>query len=153
MRRKAERWADKACRQYRNGHKKMARLSCYILRVIYSCEFSEEVDFSSSAQLVHNGLGCVFHPKTKVGKNCKIYQNVTLGGNGKIIDGKVTKGGPILEENVAVFTGACVLGPIKIGHDSVIGANTVITRDVPPHSLVYGNPAKITDLKFKYKFD
>lgn len=152
MRRKAEKLADKACNYYQRKQFRLARICCYILRVVYGCEFSGEVRFHNNAQLVHNGLGCVFHPKTVIGENCKIYQNVTLGGNGKIVDGKETVGAPILEENVAVFAGACVLGPIRIGHDSVIGANAVITKNVPPHSLVYGNPAKITGLKFEYKF-
>jgi serine O-acetyltransferase len=153
MRRKAEKWADKACRQYKDGKRIRCKISSTILRVIYACDFPGEVAFSNTAQLVHNGLGCVFHPKTVIGDHCKIYQNVTLGGNGKIINGKPTIGAPILEENVAVFAGACVLGPIRIGHDSVIGANTVITKDVPPHHLVFGNPAQITELKFAYKFD
>ena len=85
--------------------------------------------------------------------NTKIYQNVTIGGNGKIINGRVQTGAPVLQDNVAVFAGACVLGPITIGHDSIIGANSVITKDVPPNSLVFGNPATIKKLNFKYKFD
>lgn len=155
MRRKAEKLADKACFYYRKGRKIRSKFICIILRMVFACEFSGECDFDSSAQLVHNGLGCVFHPKAKIGKNCKIYQNVTLGGNGKIIDGRevINRGAPRLEENVAVFAGACVLGPISIGHDSIIGANAVITKDVPPNSLVFGNPAIITTLKFKYNFD
>ncbi|MBO5632537.1 MAG: serine acetyltransferase [Aeriscardovia sp.] len=122
------------------------------MRTIFSFDFRPEVILGEKVQFIHNGLGTVFHPKTKIGNNCKIYQNVTLGGNGKIIDGATTKGAPTLEENVAVFCGACVLGPITIGHDSIIGANAVITKDVPPNSLVFGNPAIVKELKFKYDF-
>ena len=91
------------------------------------------------------------HPKTVIGENCKIYQNVTLGGNGKIVNGSTEKGAPTLENNVAVFCGACVLGHITIGHDSYIGANAVVTKDVPPYAVVCGNPAKI--LKYRFSSD
>ena len=153
MRRKAELCLDKAHTHYIRKQYKLAALYVGILRIFFSCDIPAEVEFSKSAQLVHNGLGCVMHPKTIVGENCKIYQNVTLGGNGKIINGKPIKGAPKLEDNVAVFSGACVLGPITIGHDSIIGANAVVTKDVPPCSLVFGNPAIVKELNFEYNFD
>lgn len=124
----------------------------YLLRIVFGCDIPVTVQFGDNIQLIHNGLGVVMHPQTIIGNNCKIYQNVTLGGNGKIINGETQVGAPVLEDNVAVFSGACVLGPIRIGHDSYIGANCVVTRDVPPNSLVYGNPMIITSRKYKYDF-
>lgn len=150
--RKTEYLVRRAINCQRRGYCRLSKFYCYILRILFACDFSGEVDFAPSAQLIHNGLGCVFHPKSKIGENCKIYQNVTLGGNGKIIDGVTQKGGPTLENNVAVFAGACVLGPITIGHDTIIGANAVVTKDIPPHSLVFGNPAIVKELTFEYDF-
>ena len=152
MKRKAEKLVIKAHKFYLRKQFKIAYIYTLILRMVFSCDIPAETDFDASSQLVHNGLGCVFHPKARIGKNCKIYQNVTLGGNGKIVNGSPIKGGPILEDNVAVFAGACVLGPIKIGHDSIVGANAVVTKDVPPNSLVVGNPAIIKPLSFEYYF-
>lgn len=153
MRRKAEKILDKSRKYYCKKKYKMASIYTTILRVIFSCDIPAEVQFAKSAQLVHNGLGCVFHPKTIIGENCKIYQNVTLGGNGKVVDGITIKGAPHLEDNVAVFAGACVLGPVTIGHDSIIAANAVVTKNVPPKSLVLGNPAIVKELKFNYNFE
>lgn len=153
MQRKAEKCLEKAHNYYVRKWYKLARVYEWILRVAFSCDIPAEVEFSKSAQLIHNGLGCVIHPKAIIGDDCKIYQNVTLGGNGKILNGKPVKGAPKLENNVAVFSGACVLGPITIGHDSIIGANAVVTKDIPPHSLVFGNPAIVKVLNFEYNFD
>lgn len=147
-----EKLAYKACYAYKKNNKLKAKCYRLFMRVIFSCDFRPEISLGKNVQFIHNGLGCVFHPKTIIGNRCKIYQNVTLGGNGKIIDGITVKGGPTLEDNVAVFSGACVLGPITIGHDSIIGANAVITKDVPPNSLIFGNPAIVKELKFKYDF-
>ena len=153
MKRKAEKIFIKSHSLYKKRKYKQAHIYTMILRIIFACDMPAEVEFSPSAQLVHNGLGCVFHPKTIVLDNCKIYQNVTIGGNGKIINGQTQKGAPTLEKNVAVFSGACVLGPIRIGHDSIIAANAVVTKDVPPCSLVVGNPAVVKKLTFNYNFD
>lgn len=153
MRRKAEKILENARKYYINKHYRLALIYTNMLRIIFACDIPAEVQFPTSSQLVHNGLGCVFHPKTIIGENCKIYQNVTLGGNGKIVNGEPITGAPKLENNVAVFAGACVLGPITIGHDSIIGANAVVTKDVPPHSLVFGNPAIVKKLTFEYNFD
>ncbi|MGX8703348.1 MAG: serine O-acetyltransferase [bacterium] len=64
----------------------------------------------------------------------------------------MNQGAPVLEEGVAVFAGACVLGPVTIGENSIIGANAVVTKDVPPNCLVYGNPAVIREKNFEYNF-
>ena len=152
--RKSERLVIKMNACFSKGKNKRAALYSLIIRIVFACDIQPGTSIDETVQLIHNGLGCVFHPKTIIGKNCKIYQNVTLGGNGKIVDGKImNQGAPILEDNVAVFAGACVLGPITIGAGSVVGANAVITKDVPPHSLVFGNPATVKPLSFEYNFD
>lgn len=141
----AEKWMYKAT--------KGSRFYSKILRVIFSCDIPTTVKVGRNVKLPYNGMGVVVHGKTQIGDNCVIYQNVTLGGNGKIIDGKINKGAPILEDGVAIFCGACVLGPITIGKNSYIAANTVVTKDVPPNSLVVGNPAVIRERTFEYNFD
>lgn len=127
-RRVAEKWVEKKSTFYH-----------YLLRIIFSCDIPTTVDFGKNLKLPHNGLGVVIHDKAKIGNDCSIYQNVTLGGNGKLYNGiKTNTGGPVIEDRVKISCGACILGPITIGHDSIVGANAVVTKNVPPNSLVVG---------------
>lgn len=94
--------------------------------------------------------GCVvIHPLVILGKNVSIMQGVTIGGNmGKIRDGMSA---PCVGDNVFIGAGAKVLGPVKIGKNSMIGANAVVINDVPKNSLAAGVPAQVIkkiDLSF-----
>lgn len=77
-----------------------------------------------------------------IGANCVVRHGVTLGGNHnrKAADGRTL---PLLEDNVSVGPGAKILGPITIGSGSFIGANAVVTTDIPPNSIVAGIPARV----------
>lgn len=69
-----------------------------------------------------------------MGHNCQVFQQVTIGNEGGI---------PSIGDNVKICAGAKVIGPITIGDDVIIGANAVVTHDVPSHSVVAGVPARI----------
>lgn len=86
----------------------------------------------------HNG-GCVLGALC-IGDDVQIRHNVTLG---LAHHGAPLTSLPIIEERVLIGAGACVLGPVTIGHDSIIAANAVVTRDIPPYSLVGGIPGKV----------
>jgi len=88
-------------------------------------------------QLGYGGLGVVIHGRCRIGDNCHIDQNVTLGGTSKKLDV------PILGNNVYIGSGAKIIGPITIGNDVVIGANAVVVKDIPSCSLVVGIPGKV----------
>lgn len=88
------------------------------------------------------GKGLIFHhgfasmvSATSIGDNCHIFQQVTIGNS----HGKT----PIIGNNVTIYPGAKIFGDIKINDDVIIGANAVVTKDIPPHSIVAGIPAKI----------
>jgi serine O-acetyltransferase len=49
---------------------------------------------------------------------------------------------PTIEDRVDIGVGACILGEVTVGHDTVIGANSVVVKDVPPNSVVFGVPAR-----------
>ena len=75
-----------------------------------------------------------------IGDDVQIRHNVTLG---LAHHGAPLSTLPLIEERVVIGAGACVLGPITVGHDSVIAANAVVTHDVPPYSLVGGIPGRV----------
>ncbi|QOV87956.1 serine O-acetyltransferase [Humisphaera borealis] len=54
---------------------------------------------------------------------------------------------PIIEDRVDLGCGVAVLGPVRVGHDSTVGANAVVTKDIPPHSVAVGVPAKVIKRK------
>lgn len=84
--------------------------------------------------LIPHPNGLVFHPEVEIGPNCLIFQQVTLGSNGK--------GFPRIGGHVDIGAGAKILGPITIGDHARIGANSVVINDVPSGVTVAGIPAK-----------
>jgi serine O-acetyltransferase len=72
----------------------------------------------------------------EIGDRVTLYQGVTLGGTG-FARGKRH---PTLEDNVTVGSGAKLLGPVVVGRNAKVGANTVVIEDVPPETTVVGNP-------------
>jgi len=85
---------------------------------------------------IDHGMGVVVGETAEIADNVTLYQGVTLGGTGFATG----KRHPTVEDNVTIGSGAKLLGPIRIGHGSKIGANTVVIHDVPPNSTVVGNP-------------
>ena len=83
--------------------------------------------------------GIVIHPNCKIGPNCLIFQQVTLGSN----EAGMITGVPTLGGSVDVGAGAKILGPINIGDNAVIGANAVVLADVPANAVAVGIPARV----------
>ena len=77
----------------------------------------------------------------EIGNDVTIYQNVTLGGTNPST-GIGGKRHPTLEDDVVIGSGAQVLGPITVGRGAKVGANSVVTKDVPPGATVVGIPAR-----------
>jgi len=88
---------------------------------------------------IDHGMGTVIGETAEIGANVTLYHNVTLGG----VSWEKVKRHPTLEDHVVVGAGAQVLGPITIGAYSRIGANSVVVKDVPPHSVVVGVPGRV----------
>lgn len=85
--------------------------------------------------LIPHPNGIVIHPDTKIGVNCLIFQQVTIGTRGREV--------PVIAGHVDIGAGAKVLGGIQIGAHAQIGANAVVISDVPSRAVAAGVPAKI----------
>lgn len=121
------------------GLKFISRLISQISRFFTGIEIHPSVKIGNGVFIDH-GLGIVFGETTEIGDNCIIFQNVTLGGTGKI-DGKRH---PTIGNNVFIGANATILGPCPIGDNCKIGAETVIIdKEVPPNCTVVGAPGRI----------
>ena len=90
-------------------------------------------------------MGVVIGETSDIGDNVTIYHMVTLGGISPSInsnDQREVKRHPTLQDNVVVGSGAQVLGPITVGKNAKIGANAVVTKNVPENGIMIGIPAK-----------
>ncbi|MEN3008384.1 serine O-acetyltransferase [Pseudothermotoga sp.] len=116
----------------------LAYIFYYLKRVLFSMDIHPAAKIEPGVVIDH-GIGVVIGSTASVGSNTVIYQGVTLGAK-KICTGKRH---PDIGRNVLIGAGAKILGPIKVGDNSIIGANAVVLRDVPPNSLAVGVPARI----------
>ena len=94
---------------------------------------------------IDHGMGVVIGETSEIGDNVTIYHAVTLGGISPSINSdeqRYVKRHPTLKNNVVVGSGAQVLGPVIVGENAKIGANAVVTKDVPANAVMVGIPAK-----------
>lgn len=144
----------KALRAYRRAHWFYLRKHNFIAKLISACARKRTgIDIHPGATIgkglfIDHGVGLVIGETTEIGDNVTLYQGVTLGGTGK----DVGKRHPTLEDDVMVSAGAKILGPVRIGKGSKIGAGSVVLKDVPPYCTVVGVPGRVVRMhgeKFK----
>jgi serine O-acetyltransferase len=107
----------------------------YLSRVATGVEIHPAAKIGD-ALFIDHGAGVVIGETAEIGDNVTLYQGVTLGGTG-FARGKRH---PTVDDDVVIGSGAKLLGPIRVGSNSKIGANSVVIHDVPPNSTVVGNP-------------
>jgi serine O-acetyltransferase len=113
------------------------KLITLVIRLIWGCYLPSGATIGNNVSLGYGGIGTVIHERTVIGNNCRISSNVTIGGTSKKYDV------PKIGNSVYIGAGAVILGPIQIQDNVVIGANSVVTEDIPSACLVVGAPAKI----------
>lgn len=96
--------------------------------------------------VIDHGTGVVIGETAEIGDNVTLYHDVTLGGVAPSVDSAAqigTKRHPTLGNGVIVGSGAQILGPISIGEDARVGANAVVTSDIPAGVTAVGIPARV----------
>src|SRR5579875_3111461 len=124
-----------ASRLFRAGMPLPARLIATLTRSLTGIEIHPAAEIGPGLFIDH-GMGVVIGETAELGADVTIYQGVTLGGTGFATG----KRHPTVGDRVTIGSGAKLLGPITVGHDAKIGANTVVIHDVPPNSTVVGIP-------------
>ncbi len=124
---------------YRSHLRFLARLVSQVTRFFTGIEIHPGAKIKRGLFIDH-GIGVVIGETAKIGRNCVLFHNVTLGGTGK----HRGKRHPTIGDNVMIGTQATLLGPITIGNNAKIGAETVIiNKDVPANATVVGAPGRI----------
>ena len=122
----------------------IARIISQFSRFLTGIEIHPKAKIGKNLFIDH-GMGVVIGETSDIGDNVTIYHMATLGGISPSINSdnqRETKRHPTLHDNVVIGSGAQVLGPITIGKNAKIGANAVVTKDVPENGVMVGIPAK-----------
>lgn len=131
-------WHRVANRLWRRGWRSSGRFLSWFARFLTNIDIHPGATIGSRFFIDH-GAGVVIGETAVVGDDVTLYHGVTLGG----VSWSPGKRHPTLRNNIMVGAGAKILGPIEIGDGARIGANSVVTEDVPPGATVVGIPGKI----------
>lgn len=124
------------------GLKFLARLNSQIVRFFTGIEIHPGATIGHSIMIDH-GMGVVIGETAEVGNRVILYQGVTLGGTGN----HTGKRHPTVGDGCFIGSGAKILGPVTLGNNVKVGANSVVLRDIPANSTVVGIPGKIVKTK------
>ncbi|HWB55095.1 MAG TPA: hypothetical protein VG722_12915 [Tepidisphaeraceae bacterium] len=134
---------------WRMGLPKLLRMPCTLLYGIlfkfveWTCGITlpYTVKLGRRVRIWHHS-GMVLHAQS-IGDDCHIRHNTTFGVARTHQNYQL----PVIEDRVDIGCGVVIIGAVRVGHDSVIGANSVVTKDVPPCAVAAGAPAKIVKMR------
>lgn len=121
-----------AANKYRRAHwlanhhlRPLAKVYEMWIYLIHNSFIPADCEIGEGTTFAYKGIGVVVHKRAKIGKNCTIAQNVTIGGRSGHYEV------PVIGDDCYIGAGAKLLGPIRIGNGVIIGANAVMRKDVP----------------------
>ncbi|CAM3145090.1 serine O-acetyltransferase [Mycobacterium colombiense] len=123
---------------WQRGARLVARITAEITRMLTGVEIHPGAVLGPGLFIDH-ATGVVIGETAEVGEDVTLYHGVTLGGSGR----DTGKRHPTIGDRVTIGAGAKILGAIKIGDDSRIGANAVVVKEVPSCSVVVGVPGQV----------
>jgi len=119
---------------YLHGFRRLAYILKFINTLVFRNYIAPQTAIGKRLDLPHGGFGIVMHEDTIIGDDAIIFHNVTIAN-----------GGARIGDRVYIGTGVTIIGAIKIGNDVKIGANTVVTFDVPSGTTVVGMKGQIIE--------
>jgi serine O-acetyltransferase len=118
-----------------------------LIEITTGSEFPNRAEIGKGLYMPH-AVGITIHIDAKIGEYCNLGQHITIG-----VGGRGEKAGiPKLGDQVFVGPGACIFGMVTIGNNVAIGANAVVTKDLPDNAVAAGVPAKIISYKGSQDF-
>ena len=128
-------------------HGLVARASQVKSKIIGYVLFRKRIKFGLDIQTLSIGEGfyighygtIVVSHEAVIGRNCNISQGVTIG----VVNTGSKIGAPVIGDNVYIAPGAKIIGNVVVGNNAAIGANSVVSTDVPENSVVVGVPARV----------
>lgn len=130
-------WYRLANWMYRKHIPLLPKLIYYLQYFLFNCSVPASCAIGGGTKFGYGGMAVILHARTKIGKNCIIGSCVTIGGKSGWYEV------PMIGDNVEIHSGAKIIGPVRIGNNVIIGANAVVTKDIPDNCVVAGIPAKI----------
>lgn len=109
--------------------------SSYFL--MFNSHIPASCTIGKGTRFAYGGIGVVIHANCVIGDDCIIGTNVTIGGR----SGRIKP--PTIGNNIYISTGAKILGDIQIDDNVIVGANSVVIKDVPRNAIVVGVPSRI----------
>jgi len=124
---------------HQRGLRPLSRLVYFLNGVLFTVDLIPTAVVQPGLALPHpHGVGM---GDVRIGRNVVLMGGVRLG-TGALGD-KDRDGWPVIGDDCFLLDGAKMFGPVEIGHDTVIGTNSVVTRDLPPNVVAIGNPARV----------
>ena len=105
-------------------------IASFLLKRLYSCDIPRRMQIGKNVCFQHNALGVVIHPGTIIGDNVVIQHHVLLGE-------KNGSDAPVICDNVVINPYAVIIGKVTIGENAIIGAGSIVTKDVPANCVYY----------------
>ena len=131
---------------YRLGHWAVHHsipVIAYILKglgvILYGADIHPWATIGPGVRIVHS-TGLVIGHAVNIGAGVTLYNKVTLGGTNIEQNGRIM---PLIGNDVQIFSGAIVIGPVVIGDHAIIETNAVVLRDIPAGMIAAGNPARV----------